>query len=125
MAALVDDELKSAAPSLAKLDKLQTRWVNGIQFNRRGEPPAFECPNPTQAANQEPLLINTAGSLEYRPEGQVDLANLFLPSDYVRTYTDLACLEAANEAARGELLLAAADSHRRLHSSGRSRSRNS
>jgi len=41
MAALVDDELKSAAPSLAKLDKLQTRWMNGIQFYRRDEPPAY------------------------------------------------------------------------------------
>src|ERR1700722_18722979 len=32
MAALMSDDLKRAAPSLANLDKLQTRWMNGIQF---------------------------------------------------------------------------------------------
>ena len=45
-------------------------------------------------------MINTAGSRQYRPEAQVELENLFVASDYVRTYTDIACMEAANEAAR-------------------------
>ncbi len=59
------------------------------------------------------MLINTAGSLQYRPEAQVELSNFFLASDYVRTYTDLACMEAANEAARRAVncLLAAAGSN--------------
>jgi 15-cis-phytoene desaturase len=199
MTALMTDELKSAAPSLANLDKLETRWMNGIQFYLAQDVPlvnghtiyldspwaltsisqrqfwtnvdfsqlgdgsvrgilsvdisewqaagvvygksAQECtaeqikeevwtqlkqhlnvggaapiadsnlvawfldpdiefPNPGTATNAEPLLINTAGSLQYRPEAQVELQNLFLASDYVRTYTDIACMEAANEAAR-------------------------
>jgi 15-cis-phytoene desaturase len=199
MAALMTDDLKRAAPSLANLEKLQTRWMNGIQFYlSKDEPlvngheiyldspwaltsisqrqfwtnvdlsqygdgtvggilsvdiseweapgvvfgkPARECtaeeikeevwaqlkqslnvsgampindgnlvawfldpdiefPNPGAATNAEPLLINTAGSLQYRPEAQVELENFFLASDYVRTYTDIACMEAANEAAR-------------------------
>ena len=199
MTALLTDELKNAAPSLAHLDQLKTRWMNGIQFYlSRDAPlvhghaiyldspwaltsvsqrqfwtgvdftqlgdgtvrgilsvdisdwdapgvvyskPARECsaqqikdevwtqikqhlndmgaapiddaslvtwfldpdiefPNPGNATNAEPLLINTAGSLQYRPEAQVELENLFLASDYVRTYTDIACMEAANEAAR-------------------------
>lgn len=199
MAALVTDDLKRAAPSLANLEKLKTRWMNGIQFylakdeplanghviyldspwaltsisqrqfwanvdlSRYGDgtvrgilsvdisdweapgvvwgKPARECtageikeevwtqlkqhlndsgaapisdanlvawfldpdiefPNPGAATNAEPLLINTAGSLQYRPEAQVELKNLFVASDYVRTYTDIACMEAANEAAR-------------------------
>jgi uncharacterized protein with NAD-binding domain and iron-sulfur cluster len=199
MAALITDDLKRAAPSLANLDKLQTRWMNGIQFYLakdeplvngheiyldspwaltsisqrqfwtnvdlsqygdgtvrgilsvdisdwdapgvvRGKParectaeeikeevweqlkqnlnvsgampiddanlvtwfldPDIEFPNPGTATNAEPLLINTAGSLQYRPEAQVELENFFLASDYVRTYTDIACMEAANEAAR-------------------------
>lgn len=199
MTALITDDLKRAAPSLANLEKLTTRWMNGIQFYlATDEPlvnghviylnspwaltsisqrqfwtnvdlsqfgdgtvhgilsvdiseweqpgvvlgkPARECtaeqikqevwtqlkqhlndsgamliddanlvawfldpdiefPNPGTAANAEPLLINTAGSLQYRPEAQVELDNFFLASDYVRTYTDLACMEAANEAAR-------------------------
>jgi 15-cis-phytoene desaturase len=209
MAALMTDNLKKAAPSLANLDKLQTRWMNGIQFylsqdetivnghaiyldspwaltsiSQRqfwtnvdlsqfgngavggilsvdvsdwqsagvvyGKPaqdcsaeqikeevwtqlkqhlnvngatlindanlvtwfldPDIEFPNPGTATNAEPLLINTAGSLQYRPEAQVQLENFFVASDYVRTYTDIACMEAANEAARRAvncLLLAA------------------
>jgi 15-cis-phytoene desaturase len=199
MTALLTEDLKRAAPSLANLDKLQTRWMNGIQFYlSKDEPlvhghamyldspwaltsisqrqfwtnvdlsrygngtvrgilsvdisdweapgsvfgkPARECsaeqikeevwfqlkqhlnehgaapiddanlvawfldpdiefPNPGMATNAEPLLINTSGSLQYRPEAQVELENFFLASDYVRTYTDIACMEAANEAAR-------------------------
>ena len=45
-------------------------------------------------------MINPAGSLQYRPEAFTEISNLFLASDYVRTYTDLATMEAANEAAR-------------------------
>jgi 15-cis-phytoene desaturase len=199
MTTLVTDELKRAAPSIANLNRLSTRWMNGIQFyvaqdvpivnghaiylnspwaltsisqhqfwtgvdlskfgngKVRGiisvdisdwdapgvvfNKPARECtaeeiktetwmqlkqhlnvdgakqiddanlltwfldpdiqfPNPGSAANAEPLMINTAGSLKYRPEAQIELENLFLASDYVRTYTDIACMEAANEAAR-------------------------
>jgi 15-cis-phytoene desaturase len=32
MASLLTDDLRRAAPSIANLDKLQTRWMNGIQF---------------------------------------------------------------------------------------------
>lgn len=212
MSTMLTPALKAAAPSLANLDRLQTRWMNGIQFYlRRDVPlvrghtiyldspwaltsvsqrqfwtgvdlssfgdgnvagilsvdiseweepgvlydkPAMQCtaqevkeevwaqlkqhlnvdgstqlddadlvtwfldpdvqfPNPTMATNLEPLLINTAGSLQYRPEAQVEIPNLFLASDYVRTYTDLATMEGANEAARRAvncLLLAAGSS---------------
>jgi 15-cis-phytoene desaturase len=199
MAALVDDQLKKHAPSLANLNKLRTAWMNGIQFylaqdvplefghslyadspwaltsiSQRqfwsqanladfgggnlggilsvdisdwetpgilyGKPamqcsakeieaevwaqiklhlnvagavvirdddllgwfldPDVEFPNPTATTNLEPLLINTCGSLQYRPEAFTEIPNLFLASDYVKTYTDVACMEAANEAAR-------------------------
>lgn len=50
--------------------------------------------------NQEPLLVNTAGSLRYRPEAETALDNFVVASDYVRTNTDLASMEGANEAAR-------------------------
>jgi len=199
MSALVTPAMKAAAPSIANLDRLQTRWMNGIQFYLRSdvplanghaiyldspwaltsvsqhqfwtgvdlstfgdgtvtgilsvdisewqEPgvlynlPAMQCtaeqikdevwaqlkqhvnvdgkiqladadlvasfldpdiefPNPTLATNLEPLMINTAGSLQYRPDAQIEIPNLFLASDYVRTYTDLATMEGANEAAR-------------------------
>ena len=62
--------------------------------------PSIVYPNPTQATNLEPLLINTAGSWDDRPEAVTAIENLFLASDYVRTHTDLATMEGANEAAR-------------------------
>jgi uncharacterized protein with NAD-binding domain and iron-sulfur cluster len=62
--------------------------------------PDIQFPNPTGATNLEPLLINTAGSWADRPEAVTRIPNLFLASDFVRTYTDLATMEGANEAAR-------------------------
>ena len=50
--------------------------------------------------NHEPLLINTAGSWQHRPEAVTRIPNLFLAADYVRTNTDVATMESANEAAR-------------------------
>ncbi|PSQ16953.1 phytoene dehydrogenase [Halobacteriales archaeon QS_8_69_26] len=51
-------------------------------------------------ANDAPLLINTVGSLRHRPDAGTEAENLVLAADYVRTHTDLASMEAANEAAR-------------------------
>jgi uncharacterized protein with NAD-binding domain and iron-sulfur cluster len=50
--------------------------------------------------NEEPLLVNLVNTWALRPEAVTSVPNLFLASDYVRTYTDLATMEAANEAAR-------------------------
>jgi len=62
--------------------------------------PDILLPNPAGVTNLEPLLVNVAGSLALRPEAHTEIGNLFLASDYVRTTTDLATMEAANEAAR-------------------------
>ena len=62
--------------------------------------PAIQFPNPTGATNLEPLLINTAGSWADRPDAVTRIPNLFLAADFVRTHTDLATMEGANEAAR-------------------------
>jgi uncharacterized protein with NAD-binding domain and iron-sulfur cluster len=51
-------------------------------------------------ANAEPLLVNLVDTWKLRPEAVTAIPNLFLASDYVRTFTDLATMEAANEAAR-------------------------
>ena len=50
--------------------------------------------------DEEPLLVNTINSWGLRPEAYTGIPNLFLASDYVRTHTDLATMEGANEAAR-------------------------
>jgi len=50
--------------------------------------------------NEEPLLVNTVGSLRHRPDASTAIPNLTLAADYVRTNTDLATMEGANEAGR-------------------------
>ena len=50
--------------------------------------------------NLEPLLVNTVHSWTLRPNANSNIQNLFLAADYVRTNTDLATMEGANEAAR-------------------------
>jgi uncharacterized protein with NAD-binding domain and iron-sulfur cluster len=74
--------------------------VDGVTVLDRFLDPAIQFPNPTAATNLEPLLVNTAGSWADRPAAATRIANLFLASDYVRTNTDLATMEGANEAAR-------------------------
>ena len=74
--------------------------LDGVQVVDRFLDPAIVFPNPTDAGNLEPLLVNTAGSWADRPDAVTRIPNLFLASDYVRTHTDLATMEAANEAAR-------------------------
>jgi uncharacterized protein with NAD-binding domain and iron-sulfur cluster len=48
----------------------------------------------------EPLLVNRINSWDLRPDAVSIIPNLFFASDYVRTNTDLATMEGANEAAR-------------------------
>src|SRR5262249_52815529 len=48
----------------------------------------------------EPLLVNAVRTWAHRPDAFTNIPNLFLASDYVRTFTDLATMEGANEAAR-------------------------
>lgn len=65
--------------------------------------PAISYPDPSSpesAVNAEPLLVNTIGSWAHRPDAVTELDNFFVASDYVRTNTDLATMEGANESAR-------------------------
>jgi uncharacterized protein with NAD-binding domain and iron-sulfur cluster len=62
--------------------------------------PAIQRGDDGTTANEEPLLVNLVDTWKLRPEAVTRIPNLFLASDYVRTYTDLATMEAANEAAR-------------------------
>ncbi len=60
----------------------------------------FHPDNGTVITSLEPLMVNLNGTFIYRPNATVNIPNMFLASDYVRTSTDVACMEAANEAAR-------------------------
>ncbi|HET9826241.1 MAG TPA: FAD-dependent oxidoreductase [Chitinophagaceae bacterium] len=50
--------------------------------------------------NKEPLLVNKVDTWRLRPNSYCHILNLFFAADYVRTHTDLATMEGANEAAR-------------------------
>jgi len=60
--------------------------------------PDEDRPHPD--VNLEPLLVNKKDTWKLRPDATTKIPNFFLASDYVRTYTDLATMEGANEAAR-------------------------
>lgn len=65
------------------------------------DPDIVNDPNhPDRLSNVEPLLVNNADTWRLRPEAGTGIPNLALASDYVRTHTDLATMEGANEAAR-------------------------
>ena len=53
-----------------------------------------------QLTDREPLLVNNINTWDLRPEASCGIKNLFFASDYVKTNTDLATMEGANEAAR-------------------------
>ncbi len=50
--------------------------------------------------NATPLLVNTVGSWEKRPEAVTAVPNLFLAGDYVQSDIDLATMEGGNETGR-------------------------
>ena len=56
--------------------------------------------DPARQTDIEPLLVNRVNTWRLRPEAATAIPNLFLAADYVRTNTDLATMEGANEAAR-------------------------
>jgi 15-cis-phytoene desaturase len=60
--------------------------------------PDIQGPGPL--TNAAPLLVNRPNSWALRPWARTRIPNLFLAADYVRTFTNLATMEAANEAAR-------------------------
>jgi uncharacterized protein with NAD-binding domain and iron-sulfur cluster len=62
--------------------------------------PDIEVHDRSRSTDIEPLLVNYADTWRLRPEAVTKIPNFFLASDYVRTYTDLATMEGANEAAR-------------------------
>jgi len=79
--------------------------TRSVQFSTldRNDPRASSTPfisGPRLRFNTEPLLINRVGTWALRPTAKTGIVNMFLAADYIRTETDLACMEGANEAAR-------------------------
>lgn len=65
------------------------------------DPDLVQHPDGTiHLSDAEPLFVNFINSWAQRPPAVLQTRNLMLASDYVQTFTDVACMEAANEAAR-------------------------
>lgn len=73
-------------------DAWQREFRSWIERNEVGEPDFY--------SNAEPLFINVADTWRLRPEVGTRLPNMLLAGDYVRTNTNLACMESANESGR-------------------------
>jgi uncharacterized protein with NAD-binding domain and iron-sulfur cluster len=69
-------------------DRLDWRLDANVSFTDEG------------ARNSSPLLVHPPRSWWSRPEASSRIENLMFAADYVRTTTDLATMEGANEAAR-------------------------
>jgi hypothetical protein len=67
---------------------------NGPRANPGGDGKGIE------RVNLEPVVVNSAGAREIRPAARTRIENFFLAGDYVRTDTDLACMESANESGK-------------------------
>lgn len=80
--------LNTDGPVLEDKNLVHVHLDQNVSFDERG------------AHNSTPLLVHPPRSWRSRPEAITGLGNLFLATDVVRTYTDLATMEGANEAAR-------------------------
>ncbi|MGW0324146.1 hydroxysqualene dehydroxylase [Nocardia sp. NPDC003183] len=65
----------------------------------------------TTIHNETPLLVNTVGSYDNRPDAHCAIPNLYFGGDHVRHHIDLATMEGANESGRAaaNAILDAAD----------------
>ena len=99
----------------ALYEKFRSVQFSSDDLIRKQERPNGEAPQTSYQSgnrllfNVEPLLVNRVGSLALRPAARTAIPNMFLAGDYVRTNTNLATMEGANEAARtavNEILLA-------------------
>ena len=81
-------------------DDMKRGWYLDRDISRAGTVEPGDIHVDEMDVDAEPLLVNKAGRWNIRPTAHTGIANFFLASDYVRTNTNLATMEAANEAAR-------------------------
>ena len=107
----LQQEINIGGEELLKEDMLVFVYIDDDIYNPfLTSLPSPACPNLNLKAedgikirdlqNREPLLVNLHDTWPLRPEAATNIPNLLLASDYVKTNTDLACMEGANEAAR-------------------------
>jgi len=90
----IDDDIAE------RVDKERLLGERGRAHRRLAKQRAQRPGEPDLLTNAEPLLVNLVDSWHLRPPAATGIENLFVASDYVKTNTNLATMEAANEAAR-------------------------
>ena len=99
-------------------DEMVVTWFLDSDIEIDGKPfPEPATPGTKRySLNREPLLVNRVDTWALRPEPYTNISNMFLASDYVKTNTDLATMEGANEAARRAVnsILAASGSKEKM-----------
>lgn len=114
-------QLKKSLNTDAKVplkDEMVVDWFldSDIEISEKPFPEPVTPGHSSYSFNREPLLVNRVNTWSLRPEPYTNIANLFLASDYVKTNTDLATMEGANEAARKSVnaILQATGSNKKL-----------
>jgi hypothetical protein len=100
------DWLDEVLNDACELDRNVVRRAPDGSILRKERLLMFDCGDTGDEPRSEctPLFVHPAGALVDRPDAQLRIPNLLLAADYVRTYTDLASMEGANEAARRAVL---------------------
>jgi len=89
--AQLNASLQKLGDGIAEADIV--RWFLDPDIeSRRGEPDRDD--------NQEKLFVTTVGAWSARPGPATEIPNLFLASDWLRTYMDFASAEGTNEVSR-------------------------
>ena len=90
LARVVWEMVRDHVPELSDSDLVDRQVDPALRFDD----------DASELRNSDPLLINTVGSRRHRPDAETACPNLSLAADFVRTHTDLASMESANEAGR-------------------------
>jgi uncharacterized protein with NAD-binding domain and iron-sulfur cluster len=83
-------------------DEMVVTWFLDSDITATSKPHQYDITpgDANYTHNREPLLVNRVNTWSLRPQAYTGISNLMLASDYVKTNTDLATMEGANEAAR-------------------------
>ena len=88
-------------------DEMLYCWFLDPDIQRENWIKSLTAPEPTTTTglvpmdhDAEPLFVAYVNTWRLRPQAFTAISNLMLASDYVRTFTSVATMEAANEAAR-------------------------
>ena len=96
------EEIKEEILAQIRMHKGTEAWMKKMKIHTWHIDPDIQFSNETGVFEKHhaELFIQPPNSWDYQPEVYTEIPNLFLASDYVRTSSDIANMESANEAGR-------------------------